>query len=391
MKDNNAIRLCYFTTMRTKELAKIPGNPVKEALEFGQLIDDVTLIHFHKKFTSQKMKENVRVITIPFTGNKGWISFALSTFISYFLAIPILVRTIKKNKINLIRSDDILLSGLSSIIASKITRIPCVVALLGDEEEVIRYKMGHKSRALPIVLAMYRKIAKFVISKSDAVIAINKILKSIAESYGCKKVYQAYPNLDLSRFHPQENAQTNENFTALYVGRLDPEKGPLNILKVAEIKKSINFVIAGDGSLRNEMERIVKEKKLTNVKLLGLIDHNELSHLYCSANVLLLPSYTEGLPVVMLEAMASELPVIVSNVGAVGEILEKNNGGFAVTPGNIDEIVSKLELLLENKDLCLNLGKKGRENVTAQFNNFFGTQLDIYKDVIKNKNRLVHG
>lgn len=387
MKERAMIRLCIFTTMRTKDLSQVPGVPLKEAIDLGDYLDYVVLIHFHKSYTNRSLRDNVKVITIPYLEPRGPVRFAASILTSYLVSIPILTWLALKYRINLFRSDDVVISGFPTVVASRIVRNKCIVSLLGDVEEVIAHKIGDSRKKLAkSLLYATRCISRFTLSNSDASIVVNSKLEEIAKSYGAKRVIRTHPNVDLSLFVNSESEARNDNvFTVLYVGRLEPEKGPMNLLKVAEFLRDINFVVAGYGSLQPEMERIIKRNGLTNVRLLGLVDHKVLPKLYRSADLLVLPSYSEGMPVVMLEAMASELPVVVSNVGAVGEILEGNNGGFPTEPGNISEIVSKIDLLRKDADLRIQLGKKAKINVASRFQNFISNHVDIYKDIVSGR------
>jgi len=378
------IRLCIFSTMRTKDLSQVSGVLPKEAKDMGEILDEVVLVHFHKRYHKRILKENVHLITLPYIDPKTPLRFGISIFVSYLISIPILLKIALEYKINLFRADDIIISGLPCIIISKLLGIHCIVSIHGDLEEVISYKIGPKKKIISVVLLIINKIGKMVVSSADGCIVVNKKLETVArKKYGSRRVLLTYPNIDLSIFGQTESDEIQtRNFTILFVGRLEPEKGPINVLKVAESLRNVDFLVVGDGSLKNEMDRIIKEKKLFNVKLLGVIPHSILPKLYRSADVLLLPSYSEGLPIVMLEAMASELPVIVSNVGAVGEILKQNEGGFAVSPGNIEEILSKVSLLQKDKHLRSSIGRRGKTNVTSHFSDFVNTQVHLYKSVI---------
>jgi glycosyltransferase involved in cell wall biosynthesis len=373
--------------MRTKELLQVPGVPLKEAMDLGEYLERVILIHFHKRYTNRSLSDNVRVITIPYLEPRGPVRFAASILTSYLLSIPILTWLALKYKINLFRSDDVVISGFPIVIASRIVRNRCIISLLGDVEEVVTHKIGNsRKRLAACLLYAVRSISRFTISNSDASIVVNRALEKMAKSYNAKKVVLTHPNVDLSLFIKNKNEERNDrHFTVLFVGRLEPEKGPMNLLKVAEILRDINFVVAGYGSLQPEMERTIAKNGLTNVKLLGLVDHKVLPKLYRSVDLLLLPSYSEGMPVVMLEAMASELPVVVSKVGAVGEILEGNNGGFSTEPGNISEIVSKINLLRNDVDLRMQLGKRAKINVASRFQNFVLNHVAIYRDIMSGR------
>jgi glycosyltransferase involved in cell wall biosynthesis len=368
--------------MKSKDISIAQSSLLKEITEYGKVFERVVLIYFHKKYSDRTLNDNVEIITLPYIEPKSSLMFAISILASYFISIPILLRVILKYKINLVRADDVVTSGLPCVLVSKILQVRSVVCLLGDVEDVIRYKIGVKSRFLKLVIPLVRKIERFVISNSDGSIVVAKNLQDTAKNFGSKRSFLTYPNMDLSIFGPRTEFYTAKtNLTVLYVGRLEPEKGPLNVLKVAEILKDVNFVIVGYGSLELEIRKIINEKKIANVELLGLVDHSELPKLYREADIFLLPSYSEGLPVVMIEAMTSELPVIVSNVGAVNEVLQGNNGGFVVSIGNTEEIVSKIKIL-RDPNLRRDLGRKGRINVLSRFGNYIGAQVSIYTKLV---------
>ncbi|MCS7171381.1 MAG: glycosyltransferase [Aquificaceae bacterium] len=131
----------------------------------------------------------------------------------------------------------------------------------------------------------------------------------------------------------------------LYVGRVAKEKGLDNFLYVARCFPEETFVIVGDGPYRSELEA----KKPKNVHLVGYMVGEELARAYASSHVFLFPSETETYGQVVLEAMASGLPVIVSSRGAAHEHVEEGVNGFIAT--RPEEFVEKLSLLLSGENL----------------------------------------
>lgn len=384
IKSKLPIRLCVYQPMKSKDISKAQSSLINEIIQYGQVLDRVVLVHLHKHYSRTKLNDKVELITIPHIEPTTPLRFALSIFVSYLYSIPILLRLIYKYKINLIRADDVVTSGFPCVLVSKILGLKSVVSLLGDVEDVIKYKIGIESKYLRLVIPIVRQIEKFVISNSDGCLAVTKHLEDVARNFRAKRVYSIFPNMDLSIFGPRTNGQKrNGGISVLFVGRLEPEKGPLNVIKVAEILRNVEFVIVGYGSLESQIKQLIKNNEMTNVKLLGLVEHDKLPKLYQNADIFLLPSYSEGLPVVMIEAMTSELPVIVSKVGAVAEILANNNGGFAVSPGNIEEIVSKIQIL-EDFNYRAELGRKARMNVLDRFGKYIETQVKIYENIISN-------
>ncbi len=135
-----------------------------------------------------------------------------------------------------------------------------------------------------------------------------------------------------------------------YIGRLSGEKGVFNFVEAIPliIKSNIkfNFIIGGDGTLRPKIETYLSEKNLNKtVKQIGWIPHDKLPRYLNELKLLVLPSYTEGLPNIMLEAMACGTPVLATSVGAIPDVIKDGETGFLLednSPECIAETVLKV-------------------------------------------------
>lgn len=128
-----------------------------------------------------------------------------------------------------------------------------------------------------------------------------------------------------------------------YIGRLSEEKGILNFInaipKILEKDKNIRFLIIGDGYLKKEVKLYLKNKGLENkVTLLEWIHHNDIPNYLNKLKLLVIPSYTEGLPNIMLEAMACGTPVLATSVGAITDIIKDKKTGFIINDNSEDNI-----------------------------------------------------
>lgn len=378
------IRLCIFQAMKSSDISKQQSALLKEAVKYGRLLDKVVLVHFYKSFTKKKISENVTLITIPYIEPKSPIRLIISVLVSYIVSFPSLFLILARYKINLIRADDIVVTAFPSLLISFICRSKLVVNILGNTEEVLEYKVGSKKSLLPLITFMVKSMERLVIRTASACIAVNGSILEKVKRYGAKKSYICYPNMDLSIFLKNRiNIQKFRVFTVLFVGRLEPEKGAMNVIHIARNMKDLNFLIAGYGTQELHLSRAIQEMKLSNVKLLGMVNHDDLPSLYSQCHVLILPSYTEGVPVVIFEAMASGIPVVVSDVGAVKEILKEDNGGFVVPVGSVSEMVSKIRLIEKNDELREELGNKGRIFVESTFNDYIENQIKIFENVLE--------
>jgi len=126
MKEKIPIRLCIVSSMRTIDHSKMQSFELSQSSSFGDELEQVVLLLHGKKFSKNKLKNNVHVYTIPSIEHKSWIWFGLSIILTHFLTFPILIRIIKKYKINLIRSDDSIINGLPSVLAAKFLKIPII-------------------------------------------------------------------------------------------------------------------------------------------------------------------------------------------------------------------------------------------------------------------------
>jgi colanic acid/amylovoran biosynthesis glycosyltransferase len=160
--------------------------------------------------------------------------------------------------------------------------------------------------------------------------------------------------------------------TVLYVGRLVPEKGQTVLLEaLAQLSASgvdAELQLAGEGALRPELERRAAELGLAErVFFLGPIGQEDLRDLYAGASIFCLPSFAEGVPVVLMEAMAMGLPVISTRIAGIPELVEDGCEGILVAPGRVDQLADSLNRLLADPELRRRLGANGREKILTEF------------------------
>lgn len=170
-----------------------------------------------------------------------------------------------------------------------------------------------------------------------------------------------------------------------YVGRLSEEKGILNLIKtVPEVIKwnpDIRFLIIGDGKLRNEIESyLIKSNILEYVIFSGWVSHDELPKYFNQMKLMILPSYSEGLPNVILEAMACGTPVLTTPVGAVPDFVEDGKTGFIIETSSPDSIFRNIIRAMESPILN-EISKNAALKVRAEFS---------YDSAVKNYERVLY-
>jgi len=155
----------------------------------------------------------------------------------------------------------------------------------------------------------------------------------------------------------------------LFMGRLGERKGVYDIIESARRIQSpqVRIRLYGDGDLENVREAIVAAGVEDKVHVCGWIDGNRKDEAFRQADVLLLPSYNEGLPISVLEAMAYGLPVLVTDVGGIPEAVEDGVNGFLLCPGACEQLASRMEELASEPELRRRMGKVGHEIAARKF------------------------
>jgi glycosyltransferase involved in cell wall biosynthesis len=160
------------------------------------------------------------------------------------------------------------------------------------------------------------------------------------------------------------------------VARVEPYKGVAYLQQAAvqlvRQHPKIDFLFVGDGSLRKELESEVRALGLAHrIRFLGF--RNDVHEIMNVFDIFVLPSLSEGLPNVILEAMASCKPVIASAVGGIPEAIVEGETGLLVPPGDSEAIVAAIKKLLGHNAIALRMGEAGRRRVEQ----FFSLQREV--------------
>jgi len=198
--------------------------------------------------------------------------------------------------------------------------------------------------------------AKFAFERADLVCPVSESLRRSIESYGIRARFQVVPNVvDTSLFYPAEDkshAREDNKKRLLLVALLDPKKGvPYLLEALARLKEKRNdFVldIVGDGPNRAKYEELSRKLGLQDiVRFHGLKSKQEVAEFMRRADVFVLPSEWENLPCVIIEAMASGLPVVATNVGGIPEMVDDKTG-LLVPPGNSEALAEAIDHMLDH-------------------------------------------
>jgi colanic acid/amylovoran biosynthesis glycosyltransferase len=159
----------------------------------------------------------------------------------------------------------------------------------------------------------------------------------------------------------------------LYVGRLAVVKGlPILLESLAILQRShpdILLTVVGDGPDRSQLEQMTEQLGLSgNVKFVGYQSQAEVRKYMQETDIFVMSSFAEGVPVVLMEAMAASVPVIATQIAGVSELVENNINGYLVPPGDTISLADRIEKLLSDHQLRSVLGAAGRTKVAKEFN-----------------------
>lgn len=209
------------------------------------------------------------------------------------------------------------------------------------------------------------------------------IYNGIDQSHFNKTSTQPLPFDIRSKFNIDKN-----DFLIIQVGTLGERKNQTATIEIARrLNNNFKFLLIGARYVKasevdyiNQLKTLINKHELQNkVQILDVTD--AIEKFYLSADVLLCTSLNETLPLSICEAMCFKLPVVSSNVDAIPEIVDTNNG-FLHDPHDIDGFCQSLQTLANNKSLRLELGKNGNELVNKKFD--FQLMLNLYRATILN-------
>ena len=207
-----------------------------------------------------------------------------------------------------------------------------------------------------------------------------RVIASMSDKISEADITINHCGVDTEKFKPVDRLQGGlKEPQILSIARLIEVKGLEYLIQACKIlhERNIPFrcYIAGDGELRGELEELVRELELDDkVKLLGSLKQTELIDLFQSSDIFTLPCVVDengnhdGIPIVLMEAMAMKLPVISTPVGGIPELVHHEENGLLVPSRDAVALSRALESLITDEALRISYGECGRKTVVEDFN-----------------------
>jgi colanic acid/amylovoran biosynthesis glycosyltransferase len=178
--------------------------------------------------------------------------------------------------------------------------------------------------------------------------------------------------VDPALYAPRPFRENPSPAQILFVGRLAPVKGPHILIAALDFLvregRAVHVKFAGDGPHRAELERDVAQRGLhEHVTFEGWQNADGVLALYQQADIFALPSFAEGIPVVLMEAMAMEIPCVTTCITGIPELIRNEVDGLLVTPSSDKQLAAAIGRLLDDPELRVRLGKSARQRVLQDF------------------------
>lgn len=222
-------------------------------------------------------------------------------------------------------------------------------------------------------------------NKFDKVLVPSQSTKQLLQKKSFLNVALWTRGIDADVFYPGQK-KDDKTVRLIFAGRLVKEKDLLELVNVCALldKHNLNYeiIFAGDGELRQTLAKKIKKSHVT-----GFIEQVKLAELYRSSDIFVFPSTTETFGNVVLEALASGLPVIVSDGGAAKDLVLHGQTGFVAKAHDVRKFAEYTVLLILNKQLRLRLSRNARQfSLDYQWENVHASLIDTYLQLI-NTNR----
>jgi glycosyltransferase involved in cell wall biosynthesis len=265
-------------------------------------------------------------------------------------------------------------AGVLGRIAAAVCRVPVIIH--SPHGNILEGYFG------PWLTRFFVLVERLVSHCSNRIICLTRqeIRQYLKAGIGSRRQFTfVYNGIDIARYSGRAHSRSpvrrdlgipDEATVCISVGRLVPVKGHSDLIRgfarALSEHKDLLLLLAGDGELRDELTALVAELRLGDrVRFLGWRD--DTADLLAGSDIFVLPSLNEGLGLVLIEAMAANLPVVATRVGGVPEVVEEGQTGLLVEARDSDQISSAILRLARDRALRERMGRAGRDRADAHF------------------------
>lgn len=344
---------------------------------------DFVTASIDEKYHQFKMGENITIHRIAIGKNAANIHYQTKKDLLAYTwnAFWFARKLAKQNNYDLTHSFFTVPCGFISLLLKWEFKLPYIISLRGSDVPGYSERfIGLYRWVTPTILKIW-KGAAFVISNSQG-------LKELAlRSNPEKEIGVIYNGIDVEEFHPSPENKDQDKFTILCVSRVTPRKGIRFLVQAFKLLSgryhNARLVIVGDGNEKKSLEDLVMSLDIKDkVEFAGAVPHEKVAEYYQKSDVFVLPSLNEGMSNVILEALASGIPVMATDTGGTRELLSDGVNGFIVRMRDADDLAEKIEKMILKPELQQNMGEESRKLAEQlSWEKVAGEYVDLYTKV----------
>lgn len=292
---------------------------------------------------------------------------SLRSFFMYLSIKPLIKELIKTDRQKcILHTHTLLPDGLVGVLIKRKFGIPHICTIHGSDINITPFE-----NKLTFILA------KYALRRCDRIITVSKKLKEkvLSIENKCSNITTIYNGADPKEFRHihKDTARrmlgiTKQNKIILYIGNLIAIKGINNLIKAFakllknyDKKESMTLFLVGDGDERDNLTNLAKTLHIENaVSFLGVKPHNEIPLWLNAADIFVLPSLSEGFPLVIPEAMMCGVPIVATDVGGISEAIINKNTGLLIKPNDVDAISEAISLYLKDEQFTQDIVRNAK-------------------------------
>ena len=277
-------------------------------------------------------------------------------------------------------------AGGGAYLLQKYNKVPYVV-FLGGRDVPRPNPDPPYYRWLYMVL---KPIIRCIWDNATMVVACSDGLRDLAYETDSNVKIEVIPDgVNLDTFQPVQRDTNPKKVRILSIGRLIPRKGFQFLIQalphvIENTECEFEIEIVGDGPYQVELIKLAENLNvISHIHFSGSIPYSDLPKKYYDADLFILPSLAEGMPLVVLEAMGTGLPIIASRVQGIEELVAENVNGALFNPGDVDELANCLIRLINDGEMRIEMGNRSTEKVAPfDWKNIADAYLTFYEEII---------
>ena len=323
-------------------------------------VDLITSSHSRGSYEIEHFSERVTIYKVPVDNRNIHHSTNRELLTYAWRGLLLSRRLLKQHRYDLSFAFSSVPAGAINYIL-KVTRgLPYLVSLQGPDVPGFEARYNY-------LYPMLKPLLRRIWSHASVVTAISRQHQRLAHQTLPALEIPIIPNgVDIQTFHPAEEPRRGPEVNILCVGRLIERKGQHHLLRAfANLRACctvpLRLTLVGTGDAEDALRRLAGELGVAGaVNFAGVVSRDNMPAMYRQADIFVLPSQNEGMSIALLEAMASELPVVVTDTGGTEELVQEGVNGHIVPWADVDTLVTHLRRLATDRALARRMGAASR-------------------------------